>query len=45
MDVYENPEKCHEVAKRGEKWVRENLSWDKFCQRMLDLFYKAQRGE
>lgn len=45
MNVYNSPKKYHNIAEKGGKWVKENLSWDKFCQRMLNLFYKVQRGE
>jgi glycosyltransferase involved in cell wall biosynthesis len=40
-DVYSNPDKYCQTAIRGKEWVRENLSWDKFCERMLNLFLKA----
>lgn len=39
LDTYKNPDKYHEIAARGGKWVRKNLSWDNFCVQMLNLFY------
>lgn len=41
MEIYKNPDKYHDIATRGEKWVRKNLSWDNFCEEMLNLFYRA----
>ena len=40
-DIYKNPDKYNVMAKKGERWVRENLSWDNFCEKMLRVFYKA----
>jgi len=42
-DIYNNQDKYYEIAERGQSWVRENLSWDKFCEKMVDVFYKAVR--
>jgi glycosyltransferase involved in cell wall biosynthesis len=44
-DIYNNPDKYNEIAERGQAWMRENLSWDKFCERMVDVFYKALEKE
>ncbi|MBA3017811.1 MAG: glycosyltransferase family 4 protein [Proteobacteria bacterium] len=41
IDIYKNPDKYNEMADKGERWVRDNLSWDMFCEKMLGLFYKA----
>lgn len=43
-DIYNNPEKYHEVGKQGRKWVTNNLSWEKFSESMVKLFYKALNG-
>ena len=40
-DIYKNPDKYSEMAKKGETWVKKNLSWERFCERMVDLFYEA----
>lgn len=40
-DIYNNTDKYQEMAKRGQTWVREHLSWDKFCERMVSLFHEA----
>jgi glycosyltransferase involved in cell wall biosynthesis len=41
LDIYKNPEKYNEMAERGSMWVRKNLSWNKFCEKMIEIFYKA----
>lgn len=41
IKIYRNPDKYNEVAEKGAKWVKENLSWDNFCEKMLNLFYKS----
>jgi len=41
MKIYRNPDKYNEIAEIGAKWVKENLSWDSFCEKMLNLFYKS----
>jgi glycosyltransferase involved in cell wall biosynthesis len=41
MNVYKNQKKYNVIANKSKKWVKENLSWDKFCEGMLDLFEKA----
>jgi glycosyltransferase involved in cell wall biosynthesis len=41
LDVYNNPKPYQDMAKRGKQWVAENLSWDKFCDRMLSVFEKV----
>jgi glycosyltransferase involved in cell wall biosynthesis len=41
MEIYKDPDKYHEMATRGGEWVRKNLSWDNFCEKTLDLFYRA----
>lgn len=43
-DIHNNPDKYYEIAERGQAWVRGNLSWDKFCEKMVNLFYKAMEG-
>jgi len=40
-DIYLNPQKYKEAAERGQKWVRENLGWEKFCEKMVNVFCKA----
>lgn len=43
--IYEQPSSCQAMAQRGRQWVRENLSWDKFGQGMLDVFNAALADE
>jgi len=38
--IYKNPDKYREVGKRGQEYVRKNLSWEKFGQNMVNLFCK-----
>lgn len=45
LGIYNNPEKYRKMAKHGRTWVKENLSWDKFCQRMLEIFQEALKGD
>jgi glycosyltransferase involved in cell wall biosynthesis len=44
-DIYNNPDKYQEMTERGQRWVKENLSWDKFCKEMINLFYEVGRGK
>lgn len=43
-DIYKNPDKYIIIGEKGRKWVNDNLSWDKFCKKMVSLFYKAMEG-
>jgi glycosyltransferase involved in cell wall biosynthesis len=36
--IYEEPSPYRALAERGRQWVRENLSWNKFCAGMLAVF-------
>lgn len=45
LDIYNNPDKYREMAIRGQKWVKENLSWDRFCEKMLNIFLEVYQGE
>ncbi|MEO5359446.1 MAG: glycosyltransferase family 4 protein [Nitrospirota bacterium] len=38
MDVYLNRHKHKQTAKRGKEFVRDNLTWSKFCARMVTAF-------
>lgn len=38
LDMYANPESYRTMAEKGRGFVAENLTWDKFCQRMLAVF-------
>jgi glycosyltransferase involved in cell wall biosynthesis len=40
-DIYNNPNKYVKMVERGQMWVRENLNWNKFCENMVKIFYKA----
>ncbi|MBF0319743.1 MAG: glycosyltransferase family 4 protein [Nitrospirae bacterium] len=41
MDVYLNRERHKEMAVRGKLFVRNNLTWDTFCGKMVDTFCQA----
>jgi glycosyltransferase involved in cell wall biosynthesis len=41
VNIYKNQKKYNAMANKGKKWVRENLTWDKFCEGMLELFQKS----
>lgn len=38
LEIRKNPDKFKKMARRGHKWVGENLTWDKFCEKMLSCF-------
>jgi glycosyltransferase involved in cell wall biosynthesis len=38
MDVYKDKKKYDAMAARGRDWVQKNLTWDRFCGKMLELF-------
>ena len=40
-DIYQNPEKYAQVAGRGQLWVKDNLGWDKFGEKMVELLFRA----
>jgi glycosyltransferase involved in cell wall biosynthesis len=41
LDVYENVEIHREKALRGKCFVAENLTWERYAERMLALFYSV----
>lgn len=45
LDVYKQMEEFRQIAIRGEQWVKHNLSWDTFCEKMLQMFYKARQDK
>ena len=40
FDIYQNLEKHRELAVRRAEWVRDNLSWDNFSEKMVQVFQK-----
>ncbi len=40
-EVYNNPEKYKKTAERGKEWVIKNLSWDRYCEQMVNLVTKV----
>ncbi|MBW2044759.1 MAG: glycosyltransferase family 4 protein [Deltaproteobacteria bacterium] len=45
LDIYNNPDTYRQVAMRGQEWVRDNLNWDRFCEKMLNLFFRVSKKE
>ena len=41
LDVYKNRSKYDKLAVKRAEWVRDNLSWDNFCEKMLGVFHRA----
>jgi 1,2-diacylglycerol 3-alpha-glucosyltransferase len=44
LDMYNNPAKYRRMAMRGKMWVKENLNWNNFCQRMLEIFERVREN-
>ncbi len=42
LKVREDPAKYRKMAKLGHAWVKKNLTWDKFCERMVECFQKGE---
>lgn len=40
-NIHDNPRYYNKMAKKGRRFVAENLSWDAFCHKMLAVFEKA----
>lgn len=45
MEIYQNKDKYLEMAERGRQWVKNNLNWDFFCQKNLEVFQKVLRSK
>ena len=41
LDIYKNRSKYDKLAVERAEWVRDNLSWDSFCEKMLGGFHRA----
>lgn len=44
LDVYRNQEHYHKMAKCGGRWVKENLTWERFCGKILRIFNSVCNG-
>ena len=42
MDIRTDPRKYRKMAERGSTWVKENLSWDRFCEKMVEQFAQSR---
>lgn len=42
LSIYNNPSAYSKSAQRGGLWVKKNLSWDKFCEKMVKTFTQAE---
>jgi len=40
METYKNADEYVSMKERGREWVKDNLNWDTFCQRNLNVFQK-----
>jgi len=40
MKIYKNADEYARMGERGREWVQNNLNWDTFCQKNLDIFQK-----
>jgi glycosyltransferase involved in cell wall biosynthesis len=38
LEVYEHLDRYKKMAARSREWVRQNLSWEKFCEKNLKIF-------
>jgi glycosyltransferase involved in cell wall biosynthesis len=45
LDVYKKPDTYIQMAEKGRIWVKENLSWDRYCERMVDLFSQSIKAK
>lgn len=41
LDIYKNRRKYQVTAERGKRWVKRNLTWDRFCEKMVACFAKV----
>jgi len=41
MEAYKNADEYVSIRERGKEWVKDNLNWDTFCQRNLNVFQKV----
>ena len=41
LDIYENRSKYETLAMQRAEWVRDHLSWDNFCEKMLNVFFRS----
>jgi glycosyltransferase involved in cell wall biosynthesis len=45
LEVYRNKEKFEKMAEKGQKWVKENLNWNNFCEKITKIFYECRKSE
>ncbi len=45
MDIFENPDRHHRLSQYRSDWIRQNLSWASFCDKMVDTFSEAIASE
>lgn len=41
FDIHRHPEKYRNMAKKGAEFVRKNLNWDNYCERMIEVYLQA----
>jgi glycosyltransferase involved in cell wall biosynthesis len=40
-DIYKNPNPYRDMTLRGKRWIAENLTWNRFCEKMIAAFQNA----
>ncbi|MBI5206280.1 MAG: glycosyltransferase family 4 protein [Candidatus Firestonebacteria bacterium] len=45
IEIYKKPDEYNKMAKYGKEWVKNNLSWDNFCSKTLDVFNQSVKGK
>jgi len=43
IKIYKNVDEYANMRERGREWVKNNLNWDTFCQKNLNIFQKASK--
>lgn len=44
LDVYKDNSKYLRQAQAGKQWVKENLNWDRFCEKMVGVFEESVKA-
>jgi glycosyltransferase involved in cell wall biosynthesis len=45
LDIFEHPDRHHRLSQYRSDWIRQNLSWASFCDKMVDAFSEAIASE
>jgi glycosyltransferase involved in cell wall biosynthesis len=44
LEIYNNRDKYCDLAEQRAQWVHENLTWDRFCGKMLEFYKEVLSG-